>query len=256
MRAIAALLESRRAVQTLRRSVPKGGPQVVSCRGTPALYRLMDQRLVEAVVLAPSRCPLAEVAGFRAIYPAVAVLAYARFRPDDGTLLVECHRTGIRAALVEGVDDPILGEAIARSSLTAERRAGLAAAPRLLRLTEPLQREVWEVLVEEVERPVGTDELAHRFGVSREHLSRQVGAGGAPNLKRLMDLTRTVCAAQLLSNPGYTIQTVVRLLRFTSSSHLSRTARRIVGVPATELGTLAPRDILLRFVRGKTRSRV
>lgn len=229
---------------------------MVSCRGTPALYRLMNQRIVEAVVLAPSRCSLAEVAGFRASYPTVAILAYARFRPDDGSLLVECHRTGVRAALVEGVDDPILGEALARASLTAERRAGLARAPRLLRLTEPIQREVWEVLVEEVERPVGTDELAHRFGVSREHLSRQVGAGGAPNLKRLMDLTRTVCAAQLLSNPGYTIQTVVRLLRFTSSSHLSRTARRIVGVPATELGTLAPRDILLRFVRGKTRSRV
>ncbi len=190
MRAIAALLESRRAVQTLRRSVPKGGPQVVSCRGTRALYRLMEQRLVEAVVLAPARCSLAEVAAFRAVYPAVAILAYAPFRPDDGALLVECHRAGIRAALVEGIDDPILGEALARSGLTAERRSALAAAPRLLRLTEPIQRGVWNVLVEEVERPVGTGNISRarwvRVGPRTSNVSwTSPGRSAPPSYSRI-----------------------------------------------------------------------
>lgn len=256
MPAIAGLLTTRRQIQVLRRSVPKPGHQVVSCRGFQALDRLMDQRLVDAVVLAPTAAVLPVVSQFRERFPNVPLVAYAGFRPDDGALLSACYRAGVGQALVEGVDDAILGEVVSRRSLTAARRRGLAAAPRLLRLTEPIQRRVWEALVVEVERPMATDALARRFNLSREYLSRQVGAGGAPNLKRLMDLTRTVCAAQLLSNPGYPIGTVVRLLGYTSSSHLSRTSRRVVGVPAGALGALSPEELLQRFVRGKTRSRI
>ena len=79
------------------------------------------------------------------------------------------------------------------------------------------------MLVGEVERPIRTTTLAKHLEVSREHLSRQFGAGGAPNLKRVIDLTRIACAAQLLANPGYSIPTVVRVLHFASSSHLSST---------------------------------
>ena len=107
----------------------------------------------------------------------------------------------------------------------------------------------------EVERPVRTTTLAKRLQVSREHLSRQFGAGGAPNLKRVIDLTRVACAAQLLANPGYSIPTVVRVLHFASSSHLSSTSRRIADVSTRGLGALGPRGVLQAFVRGNTRSR-
>jgi AraC-like DNA-binding protein len=92
--------------------------------------------------------------------------------------------------------------------------------------------------------------------VSREHLSRQFGAGGAPNLKRVIDLTRVACAAQLLGSPGYRIAAVVRVLHFTSPSHLAGTVRRIAGVAPSALGGLGPRGVLQAFARGNTRSRV
>ncbi len=101
-----------------------------------------------------------------------------------------------------------------------------------------------------------TTVLARRLDVSREHLSRQFGAGGAPNLKRVIDLTRIACAAQMLENPGYTISTVVRLLHFASSSHLGSTARRIANVATGGLGGLGPRGVLSAFARGNTRSRL
>ena len=82
-----------------------------------------------------------------------------------------------------------------------------------------------------------------------------IGAGGAPNLKRVIDLTRVACASQLLSNPGYAIPTVVRLLHFASSSHLSGTARRIANVSTSGLGALGPKGVLAAFVKGNTRSR-
>jgi AraC-like DNA-binding protein len=255
MPAIAALLESRAALFALRRTLPKGGPSVISCRSPAALHRLLDKRLVDAVVLAPQPSLLPELTDLRARLPFIPLVAYAPFRPDDGELLLACRET-VAAVAVEGVDDPIVGDLVVRSSITAERRRALADAPRVLRLTETLQRAAWDVLLGEVERPIRTSVLAGRLRISREHLSRQFGAGGAPNLKRVIDLTRIACAAQLLGNPGYSVPTVVRVLNFASPSHLANTARRIANVPTSGLGSLGPRGVLAAFVRGNTRSRV
>jgi AraC-like DNA-binding protein len=253
--AVAALLESRTALAALRRTLPRGGPGLVSCRGFAGLRRVLESRLVDAVVLALTPALLPELADLRVRLPGVPVVVYAPFRPDDGELLLACRRHAVPVA-VEGVDDAVVGDMVTRASVTAERRRALADAPRILRLTEPLQRSAWSVLLGEVERPLRTSELARRLDVSREHLSRQFGAGGAPNLKRVIDLTRVACAAQLLANPGYSIPTVVRLLHFASSSHLSGTARRIANVPTSGLGGLGPRGVLQVFARGNTRSRV
>jgi AraC-like DNA-binding protein len=255
MPTIAALLESRVALVALRRTLPKGGPGVVSCRSPAALHRLLDKRLVDAVVLAPQPGLLPELTALRVRLPFIPLVAYAPFRPDDGELLLAC-REAVSAVAVEGVDDPIVGELVVRASITAERRRALADAPRMLRLTETLQRAAWDVLLGEVERPIRTSALAQRLRISREHLSRQFGAGGAPNLKRVIDLTRIACAAQLLGNPGYSVPTVVRVLNFASPSHLANTARRIANVSTAGLGELGPRGVLAAFVRGNTRSRV
>jgi AraC-like DNA-binding protein len=255
MPAIAALLDSRAAVNALRRTLPKEGPSVVTCKSAVALRRLFEIRLVDAVVLAPHPSLLPELAHLRAQLPFLPVIAYAPFRPDDGDLLLAC-REAVSAIAVEGVDDPIIGDLVWRASITAERRRALADAPRMLRLTEPLQRTAWNVLLGEVERPVRTTALAKRLRISREHLSRQFGAGGAPNLKRVIDLTRVACAAQLLGNPGVSVPTVVRVLHFASPTHLSNTARRIANVSTSGLGDLGPRGVLGAFVRGNTRSRV
>ncbi|MGH7535395.1 MAG: helix-turn-helix domain-containing protein [Gemmatimonadales bacterium] len=256
MAAIAALLESRGALLALRRTLPKGGPGVVSCRTPASLQRMLDRRLVDAIVVAPTPASLPELAELRARLPGIPVVAYGPFRPDDGELLLACKRHAVASVAVEGVDDPVVGEIVARASVTAERRRALAEGPRVLRLTEPLQRSAWDVLVGEIEQPIRTTTLARRLEVSREHLSRQFGAGGAPNLKRVIDLTRVAGAAQLLANPGYTIPAVVRLLHFASSSHLSSTARRIANVSTAGLGALGPRGVLAAFARGNTRSRV
>jgi AraC-like DNA-binding protein len=182
-------------------------------------------------------------------------VAYGPFRPDDGELLLACRKT-VSAIAVEGVDDPIVGDLVARTSMTAELRRALAEGPRMLRLTETIQRAAWDLLLGEVERPIRTTVLASWLRVSREHLSRQFGAGGAPNLKRVIDLTRIACAAQLLGNPGYLVPTVVRVLNFASAGHLANTAGRIANVPIRGLGALGPRGVLAAFAKGNTRSRL
>ncbi len=254
MAVIAALLESRRGIVALRRAVPREGPRVASCRGPAGLARLLETRVVEAIVTAPRVAQASEMASLFTRFPGIPRLMFAPFRPDDGEVLERCCRAGVAVA-VEGVDDAALGGMIGRVSLSAERRRLMADAPRVLRLSEPLQRDVWEYLLVNVAEPARTEDVARRFNVSREHLSRQFGAGGAPNLKRVIDLTRIACAAQLLGNPGYSAGGVARILGFASSSHLSETARRVAGMGAQQLPRAGPRGVLGLFARGNTRSR-
>jgi AraC-like DNA-binding protein len=123
-------------------------------------------------------------------------------------------------------------------------------------LTDPLQLEAWEEVWRRVAAPTRTADLALALRVTREHLSREFATGGAPNLKRVIDLVRTACAADLLGNPGYSVGTVARILAYASPSHLAGAARRVTGVSTQELSGLGPRGVLVAFLKGRTRSRV
>lgn len=255
MAVVAALLDHRTTRTALRRSLPRGAGTLVTCRSEAGLRRTLRSRLVEAVVVAPRLLPLLRIRALSNEFPAVPFFVAAGLRPDDGELLAACAKAGVEV-LVEGVDDAVAGELVARKSTQAARRRALGDAPRLLRLRTPLQRDVWHLLVGLADRPLRTATLAARLGVTREHLSRQFAVEAAPNLKRVIDLTRVAAAAQLLGDPGHTANDVATILGFASASHLNRTSRRISGVGTRRLGDLGPRGVLEAFARGKTRSRV
>ena len=181
--------------------------------------------------------------------------ALSSFRPDDGPLLAACRAAGVAGVLVEGVDNAVAGEWVAARTAQAGRRAALADGPRVLRLSDPLQRAAWDEVLRRVAQPVTTADIAQALRVTREHLSRQFAAGGAPNLKRVIDLARVACAADLLGNPGYTVRAVVAILGLASPSHLAGAARRVAGVSPMELRELGAGGVLERFIKGRTRSR-
>lgn len=254
MAAVAALLDRPAPLTALRRALSRAGLRLVPCRNTDALERMLHQRLIEAIITDPPPLPDALTALLER-FPAIPVIASAPFRPADGAVLLDCHRRGMAAVLVEGVDDVVAGELVRKVSWCGKLERALADGPRVLRLREPLQRRVWELLLAGVERPSATAILARRLGVTREHLSRQFGAGGAPNLKRVADLVRVAAAALLLANPGYTRTDAAQILGFSSASHLSATARRVSGLQAAALGAAGPRAVLQGFVKGRMRSR-
>jgi len=253
---VATFLRSAGARRALRRGQPRARVRVTACRSVAALERTVATQLVDAVVV-DVRLPgaLAGLLRLRQRFPGVPRFAYASFRPDDADLLVRCVQDAGAQPIVEGVEDAVAWDLVLPRSASALRRAALHGAPRLLRLVDDLQLRVWAVVLEDVGGPLRTAALARTLGVSREHLSRQFGAGGAPNLKRVIDLARTATAADLLANPGYSVRAVARILGFASASHLAAAARRIAGVTALRLPELGPRGVLAAFARGRTRSR-
>lgn len=244
--------EARRAV---RRGIPNGsGGGVRVCRSADQLRRLMVQRLIDAVVLDVKSAP-ADVFELPTRFPRIPFYALSAFRPEDGRLLARCGEGGFAGVLVEGVDNAVAGEWIASRGAETARRESLADAPRLLRLSEPIQRDAWAEVIRRVGRPTTTAQIAQALGVTREYLSRQFAAGGAPNLKRVIDLARVAWAADLLANPGYPVGVVARMLGYALSGHLAAAARRVAGVPPGHLAGLGAKGVLGRFVRGHTRSR-
>lgn len=256
MSVVAALLDSRGAHLALRRTLAAAPPGLHPCRSFAGLRRAFADRLLDAVLVGARALRDPDLPLLRRQFPRIPVLAYGAFRPDDGSaLLALTERAGVAAILVEGVDDAVAGDLVRRHTLSVVRARALADAPRLLRLREPLQLAAWRHLVASAGPALTTGEVATALGLSREHLSRQFAAGGAPNLKRVIDLLRMVAAAQLLANPGYDPRMVTSLLGFATVTHLNGISRRITGIPASELGALAPMAVVAAFRRVGVRSR-
>jgi AraC-like DNA-binding protein len=254
---VAALLDSRAALLALRRALHPGPPALATSRSVPGLRRLLHARRLDAVVLGLRRLEDLDLVDLRAQYPGVPVIVFGAFRPDHGDLMVRLvDRLGVAEVAVEGVDEACLGEMVRRHMLARARDEALADAPRLLRLTEPLQLKAWAWLIARAGEPVRTTDLAGDLGVSREHLSRQFAAGGAPNLKRVIDLFRVMYASQLAGNPAHPPRILAPLLDFATASHLDATCRRITGAGCRDLPRLGPRGVLLAFRRVGMRSRV
>lgn len=241
----------------LRRAIPRrrGWPPLRICRSSRALSALVHTGPVDAVIGDP-RSASGVLFDLAADYGAVPVFGYAGFRAADGALLRQCREGGLAGVFVQGVDDAALGYLVLAGTASARRRRALADAPRLLRLSEPLQLAAWEEVLRRATRPTRTAELAVALRMTREHLSRQFGAGGAPNLKRVIDLARAACAADLLQSRAHTVKSVARILGYASAAHLSGTARRVTGENAPGLRTLGVRGVLERFLAGRTRSRL
>jgi transcriptional regulator GlxA family with amidase domain len=239
----------------LQRGYPRTAGSVRLCRGIEQVERLLAQRLVDAVVVDVKAAPAALALPAR--FPRIPMYALSAFRPDDAALIASCHAAGFAGLLLEGVDNAICAEWVAARTAEVGRRRAWAEAPRLLRLTDRLQLAAWEEVLRQVALPDGTStaQIARALGVSREHLSREFAAGGAPNLKRVIDLARVACAADLLGNPGYSIAAVARIMGYVSTRHFATAAERVAGATPLELSGLGARGVLGRFVRGRTRSR-
>ncbi|UCG84961.1 MAG: helix-turn-helix transcriptional regulator [Gemmatimonadota bacterium] len=232
------------------------GIRILACRSPEHLHSLYHRELVDAVVVDVSTTGTDLAVELVDSYPGIPLFALSSFRPGDGLLLARCRAVGFRAVLVQGVDDTVASDLIAARGASRIRRQMLGDATRLLRLSEPLQLQAWDAVLKRVGSPTRTSDIAAAMRVTREHLSREFAAGGAPNLKRVIDLVRTTWAADLLSNPGYDVSTAANILRFSSASHLAASARRVAGVTPSELAQLGPQGVLRRFLAGRMRSRL
>lgn len=251
---VAALLDSPLALASLRRSLPKGSGALRGCRTAAALSAVVESELVDSIVLGARARRTVDLPDLRRRFPNLPVILYGVVRSDEGAALLELDALGIRRIIVEGIDDPMVGDLVARGGSAAARREALAGVPATLRLTEPLQRRAFDLLAATVGKPPTVTSLARRLRVSREHLSRQFGAGGAPNLKRVSNLLQVLAVKDFVSNPGYDVIAAASRFGFASLGHLRTVVRRVVRLPVEGLPSASLADLVKRFAAQGGRS--
>ncbi|HVX89668.1 MAG TPA: hypothetical protein VG940_12115, partial [Gemmatimonadales bacterium] len=119
MPAVPALTDGRAALAALKRALPRGAGAVVACRTLDQVRGVLARRLVEAVVVSPRLVSLAALQELARDFPAVPIVCYTAFRPDDGELLFAVARTLRAPVAVEGIDDALLGGLLQRVGATA-----------------------------------------------------------------------------------------------------------------------------------------
>ena len=229
----------------VRAAFPRRQGRVVVARSAAEFSRLLRAELVDAAVLdAAGGDDVWTVAGLARELPSVPFVAVVPSRAADAGLLARAVDADV---VLDGVDGEVLAALVEPLRFTSRLRLALEEPPTALRLSSPLQQAVWHALVAIAGRPTTTAALAERFGVTREHLSRSFATGGAPTLKRAIDLVRVCVAAELAKNPGYDVADVARILGFASSSHLATTTQRLVGTRPSSLARLRTVDLVERF---------
>jgi len=252
------VLSSRdRARAIIREAFPRRRTRLAMTRVARDFERTFRQGLVDAAVvdLGSSVEDVMRAIELAREFPSAPFVALTPFRTSDASLVARAAAFDFADVLVEGVDDHVMRDLVVSRAFTTRFAIALATPPEQLRVDTPLRRESWRVVVAHAGRPVRTNVVASELQVTREHLSRAFGSAGAPNLKRVIDLVRLAAAAELAKNPGYDVGDVARVLGFASSSHLSTTSQRIVGIRPTSLARLRTVDLFERFVHGRMRSR-
>lgn len=248
--AVVALVRRERARALVRSAFPRRRAHVVSARSAADVESHLITELVDAVLVDAGAGEDAQrLIGQAESFASIPFLLITTMLPADAPLLARAAECGVCDVLVEGVDESVAREVVAKRAFSARFERALSVPPSVLHLETPLQLAVWQSVVRRAGRPVRTDQLARELGVSREHLSRSFAVGQAPTLKRVIDLVRVLAAAELCKNAGYDVRDVAQVLGFASSSHLSSTTQRLVSARASSLSRLRAVDLLARFER-------
>lgn len=256
---VVACCQRERAREVLKRSFPRRRGRLTLVRQADELAKALREDLVDAVVVDLGQATDEQwaAAALARDFPSVPFFALAPLRPADLPALSRaCADLEFTDYLVESVDDGVHRELLLPSTFTVRFATALRHGDERLGLASTLQREVWRLVIAHGGRTVRTETIAHAVGLTREHLSRRFSADGAPNLKRVIDLSRLLAASELAKNPGYDLPDIARVLGFASASHLSSSCQRVLGVKSSSLARLRPADLIERFVKqGRSRSR-
>ena len=254
---VAVYTTRERARSLMRSAFPRRRARVVFTRTPEELDAAFRVSLVDAAVidLAGAQDDTWRAAALAREFPSIPFFGLTALRAAEAPALAQCAALDFADVLVESVDDAVARDLVLRQSFSTRFTRALYQPPAALGLATPLQQAAWRCIVSWSGRPVRTHLVADALNVTREHLSRTFSADGAPNLKRVIDLVRLIAAAELAKNPGYDVRDVAAVLDFASSSHLSSTAQRVVGMKPASLARLRAVDLIERFSRGHGRSR-
>lgn len=167
-------------------------------------------------------------------FPSIPVLAALRVGPEDALAIIRLGRYGVTDVISIGHDDTRV--AVLHRLDRAEGR------PLMLLIEATLPRDVTSraraiiVAATHVVSAGGHGrDLASRLDVSRRTLLRWCEAAGLPAPRRLLAWMRVLLAAELLDDPGRSVEAVAQACGYSADTGLRRVTLGFTGLNPTDL---------------------
>jgi AraC-like DNA-binding protein len=208
-----------------------------TCRSAADLQALLrseavDVALIEAATpVGVSRVPL--LATLTEQHPEVMFVALLRRDDHERKLLVAVAKTGVREVIQLGTDPieavisglPVAGD-VERATTSVLR----TVSPHI-----PLEaRRIVRIAIEAAPSAMTVTQFVIATGVGKSTLARQIGAAGLGTPAKVIEWTRVLVAAYLLSTTGRSVKAVSELLRFPSPKAMGKHFGQLLGVRPSE----------------------
>jgi len=234
----------------LSRQLPRRRVRVVTTRRASAVERVLRTSLVDAVIvdLGSADTDSLGAVSLALHFPSAVFIVVTPFRSADAGQIAAAVAAGASAVLADGPDDGLLASTVFARGFSGRFASALGDPPAPLALDTPLTIAAWRWMVEHVQQPLRSSEVAKALSVTREHLSRSFACEAAASLKRIMDLVRLLAAAELAKNPACDGKDVARILGFRTAAQLSLMTQRLLSARLTSLSALRGVDVIERFM--------
>lgn len=234
-----------------------------------ALYRVPDWPALKASLHAASGTAVCFVDGMVSVgsekglaeglrevaqdFPLVGIVACVRVDSVDPEVLAAMQAWGVTEIL--DLDWEQSAAAVARriddvKGVWAQRLLA-RALPRVL---SARGRTLLETVADVAAQGGHVPELAAALGIYQRTVRRWCTAAGVPEARRMFTWIRLLLAAELLDNPGRTIENVARVSGFSSGASLKSTARAFTGLTPSELRERGAFDAVANLARSEFRS--
>lgn len=204
---------------------------------------VVDPRVSGAVAVEPVR-------RLRERYPSIPVVVYTRFQTDLAPALLAWGDAGVCGAAFLDISD---GEWDLRRlvHVASTRSAAEELFHTLEHELEDLDEAVRQALrvgLYEAATIQTVKEWAARTGIDRRKLYRLFRTSGLPTPKTCLQWVRLLHAARALSDPGVSVEDVVRRMSYSTPPNFWAHVRSVLGLTPVQMRwSVTPEDLAARF---------
>jgi AraC-like DNA-binding protein len=234
---IAALIGDLHGCARIRRAVSPTA-ELVSCKGQPELIKVMRTRSPTAALVEPwdsTGAPTAPtVRTIKVAFPSIPVVVYLALTPDSCHEVLHLAGAGADELVIRGVDDG--GARLRAVLLRAEMRCRTASIfAALAPLLDADAMSFVQHCLEHARESLTVQGVAAALGVHRKTLVNRTAATRLPTPSVVIAWCRLLAAAQMLQDPGRSVEQTALALGLSSGTALRTMFRRYTGLRVSDV---------------------
>lgn len=245
---VAALLPPPQLAQLKRALGPDH--RVETAADWKSLYKLLREGLFDLSIVDPAlngSMELSSVETLLSYFPSTPVAVYTRLSPAGARAVTRLSQSGVVEIVLSPYDDSetrLRGvvERVGGDPLAREMIGRISPSLRMLDLE--LSRAVTQLFREPTHFQSALD-LAAATRLSRRSLYRQCESAGLASPRMLVLGARLLRGYALLRNPGHSLESIAKTLRFRSQRAFSERMREVVGELANSVRRRVPQEEFL-----------